>query len=132
MTIKSEKNGYHSTQDVVYRKIPKSEFYGFVVGFALGMILRGLINLSGLFEVNDNYISYVLCMVGLAIGWWVDQKYYMVKDEPEETGEEEAEAAGNTDAETAAETVKAPEQQPEIIEGTSTQDTLKKMFDRNE
>ena len=85
--IKSAKNGYHSTQRTIYGRIPASEFYGFVLG--------------------------------VAIGWWYDQKYFMVKDEPEE-GAESAEVSA---AEKPAE--------PEVIEGASTQDTLKAMFARN-
>lgn len=117
--IKSAKNGYHSTQRTIYGRIPASEFYGFVLGIALGYIVRGVINLSGLMEINNSDLAFVFCAIGVAIGWWYDQKYFMVKDEPEE-GAESAEVSA---AEKPAE--------PEVIEGTSTQDTLKAMFARN-
>ena len=117
--IKSAKNGYHSTQRTIYGRIPASEFYGFVLGIALGYIVRGVINLSGLMEINNSDLAFVFCAIGVAIGWWYDQKYFMVKDEPEE-GSESAEVSA---AEKPAE--------PEVIEGASTQDTLKAMFARN-
>lgn len=130
MKIKSAKNGYHSTQRTIYGKVPASEFYGFVLGIAFGYIIGALINMSGVMVVNHSDIAIILCIVGVAIGWWYDQKYYMVKDDPEEGAETSAEdpaaegsAAENSAAEDAA--------QPEIIEGSSTQGTLKKMFERN-
>ena len=130
MKIKSAKNGYHSTQRTIYGKVPASEFYGFVLGIAFGYIIGALINMSGVMVVNHSDIAIILCIVGVAIGWWYDQKYYMVKDEPEEGEETSAEdpaAEGSAAEDTAAEDTA----QPEIIEGSSTQGTLKKMFERN-
>jgi hypothetical protein len=147
MKIKSAKNGYHSTQRTIYGRIPASEFYGFVLGIALGYIVRGVVNLSGIAEINNSDLAFVFCAIGVAIGWWYDQKYYMVKDEPEEGAEEmkegeEAEpavsavgAAAEPDASPARAAAEAPEQTPverEVIEGTSTQDMLRQMFARNE
>lgn len=147
MKIKSAKNGYHSTQRTIYGRIPASEFYGFVLGIALGYIVRGVVNLSGIAEINNSDLAFVFCAIGVAIGWWYDQKYYMVKDEPEEGAEEmkegeEAEpavsavgAASEPDASSARAAAEAPEQTPverEVIEGTSTQDMLRQMFARNE
>lgn len=128
--IKSEKNGYHSTQRTIYGRIPASEFYGFVLGIALGYIIRGVVNLSGLMEINNSDLAFVFCAIGVAIGWWYDQKYFMVKDEPEEGAEEAAEGA---EAEAAVSVSKAASQAEErqVIEGTSTQDTLRQMFARN-
>lgn len=139
MKIKSAKNGYHSTQRTIYGKVPASEFYGFVLGIAFGYIIGALINMSGVMTVNHSDIAIILCIVGVAIGWWYDQKYYMVKDDPEEGAETSAEdsaggsvAEGSAAKDTAAEDTAAEDAaQPEIIEGTSTQDTLKKMFERN-
>ena len=139
MKIKSAKNGYHSTQRTIYGKVPASEFYGFVLGIAFGYIIGALINMSGVMVVNHSDIAIILCIVGVGIGWWYDQKYYMVKDEPEEGAETSAEdsaggsaAEGSAAKDTAAEDTAAEDTaQPEIIEGTSTQDTLKKMFERN-
>ena len=136
MKIKSAKNGYHSTQRTIYGRIPASEFYGFVLGIALGYIVRGVVNLSGLMEINNSDLAFVFCAIGVAIGWWYDQKYYMVKDEPEEGAEEMKEGE---EAEPAVSAVKAaaeaPDQAPaerELIEGSSTQDVLRQMFARNE
>ena len=129
MKIKSAKNGYHSTQRTIYGKVPASEFYGFVLGIAFGYIIGALINMSGVMVVNHSDIAIILCIVGVAIGWWYDQKYYMVKDDPEEGAETSAEdSAGGAAAENSAAEDAA---QPEIIEGSSTQGTLKKMFERN-
>ena len=104
MKIKSAKNGYHSTQRTIYGKVPASEFYGFVLGIAFGYIIGALINMSGVMTVNHSDIAIILCIVGVGIGWWYDQKYYMVKDEPEEGEETSAEgsAAENSAAEDAA------------------------------
>ena len=136
MKIKSAKNGYHSTQRTIYGRIPASEFYGFVLGIALGYIVRGVVNLSGLMEINNSDLAFVFCAIGVAIGWWYDQKYFMVKDEPEEGAEEIKEGE---EAEPAVSAVKAaseaPDQAPaerELIEGSSTQDVLRQMFARNE
>lgn len=148
--IKSEKNGYHSTQRTIYGRIPASEFYGFVLGIALGYIVRGVVNLSGIAEINNSDLAFVFCAIGVAVGWWYDQKYFMVKDEPEEDTEEmkegkEAEPAAPAAGEAAEPEVSAaetPEQAPEkasakspvereVIEGTSTQDMLRQMFARN-
>ena len=117
--IKSAKNGYHSTQRTIYGRIPASEFYGFVLGIAIGYIIPAVINLSGIAEVNNGDFAIFFCIIGVAIGWWYDQKHFMVKDEPEE-GAEYAEVSA---------AVKPAE--PEVIEGASTQDTLKAMFARN-
>ena len=139
MKIKSAKNGYHSTQRTIYGKVPASEFYGFVLGIAFGYIIGALINMSGVMVVNHSDIAIILCIVGVGIGWWYDQKYYMVKDEPEEGAETSVEdsaggsaAEGSAAKDTAAEDTAAEDTaQPEIIEGSSTQGTLKKMFERN-
>ena len=131
MKIKSAKNGYHSTQRTIYGRIPASEFYGFVIGIALGYIVRGVVNLSGLMEINNSDLAFVFCAIGVGIGWWYDQKYFMVKDEPEEGAEEIKEG---TEAGTAESAVKEAEETPEereLIEGSSTQDVLKQMFARN-
>jgi hypothetical protein len=90
--------------------------------------------MSGVMVVNHSDIAIILCIVGVGIGWWYDQKYYMVKDEPEEGAETSAEdSAGGSAAEGSAAKDTAAEDtaQPEIIEGSSTQGTLKKMFERN-
>ena len=140
--IKSEKNGYHSTQRTIYGRIPASEFYGFVLGIALGYIVRGVVNLSGIAEINNSDLAFVFCAIGVAVGWWYDQKYFMVKDEPEEDTEEPEVSAAELAASSARAAAETPEQAPEkasakspvereVIEGTSTQDMLRQMFARN-
>ena len=124
MKIKSAKNGYHSTQRTIYSRIPASEFYGFVLGIAVGYIVPAVINLSGIAQVNNSDVAIIFCIIGVVIGWWYDQKYFMVKDEPEESPEEAEEPVAVTAAE------KPMEREP--IEGKSTQDTLRAMFARNE
>jgi hypothetical protein len=127
--IKSAKNGYHSTQRTIYGRIPASEFYGFVLGIAIGYIIPAVINLSGIAEVNNSDFAIFFCIIGVIIGWWYDQKHFMVKDEPEEGAEEAVEGT-----EAAVSVSKAAAQTPaerQVIEGASTQDTLKDMFARN-
>lgn len=108
------KPGYHSTQEKIYG-IKRSEFYGFVLGYATGTILRGIFNLK------DNTAAIICAAIGVLIGIWWDRKYCMAKDEPEEAEEDLQE----TPAENAA-----PSADLEL-EGASTQETLKKMFERN-
>jgi hypothetical protein len=82
-------------------------------------------------EINNSDLAFVFCAIGVGIGWWYDQKYFMIKDEPEEGAEEIKEG---TEAGTAESAVKAAEETPEereLIEGSSTQDVLKQMFARN-
>ena len=127
--IKNGKNGYHSTQRTIYGRIPASEFYGFVLGIAIGYIIPAVINLSGIAEVNNSDFAIFFCIIGVIIGWWYDQKHFMVKDEPEEGAEEAVEGT-----EAAVSVSKAAAQTPaerQVIEGASTQDTLKAMFARN-
>lgn len=131
MKIKSAKNGYHSTQRTIYGRIPASEFYGFVIGIALGYIVRGVVNLSGLMEINNSDLAFVFCAIGVAIGWWYDQKYFMVKDEPEEGAEEIKEGTAAGMAESAVKAAEETPEERELIEGSSTQDVLKQMFARN-
>ena len=134
------KKGYHSTQDKVYGKIARSEFYGFVLGYAVGTILRGI------FKLDSNTVPQIKAGIGLLIGIWYDRKYFMVKD-----GEDEAENVGEAaGAETAgalssdqedhagAKTVEALSPVEEDHAGTeeiasgSIQANLKKMFENIE
>lgn len=79
------KRGYHSTQDKVFGSIPRSEFLGVAVGFALGMIAHGLLHLEG------SKLEIAGAAVGFLVGYVVDRKFFAEKDVPPE----EIEAAEN-------------------------------------
>lgn len=124
------KPGYHSTQSKMYNKIPRSEFYGFVLGYAVGTIIRGVFNLQ------SNTLQLLLAVIGLGIGVWVDRKYFMVKDEPENEdlpeGEEAAEeVTSGTGAAAQSIQPSAADKGPEEEAG-SMQQRLKKMFENHE
>lgn len=118
------KEGYHSTQEKVYGKIPRSEFYGFVLGYAVGTILRGIFNLQ------SSTLAIILAAIGVGIGIWYDRKYFMVKD-----GEDEAENAEEASDADAVETVSAEKVDDASVEEAasgSMQQNLKKMFENIE
>ena len=70
------KEGYHSNQDCIFGTIKRSEFYGFVLGYAFGTIYRGL------FDVSDNMMPVILAALGFLIGIWYDRKFCIVPDDP--------------------------------------------------
>lgn len=80
-----KKKGTHSTQKKYFGTVPRSEFYGFVLGYAIGLILTGALHLESQFQT-------LLCAVaGLGIGYYIDRKYYQEPDEPaQSTGAGEA------------------------------------------
>ena len=129
------KPGYQSTQSKIYGTIPRSEFYGFVLGYAVGTILRGIFNLQ------DTILQLALAAVGLLIGIWVDRKYFMVKDEQEEDTAEtaetlpvegEADKAGLTGADLSVQNNPPSGVDEQDQEETgSMQQRLKKMFEDN-
>lgn len=70
------KKGYHSVQSKAFGTIPRSEFVGIALGYGVGMFLTGLFNM-------DSYILEIVgAVIGFAIGWYVDEKYYQEKDVP--------------------------------------------------
>ena len=73
------KEGYHSNQDCIFGTIKRSEFYGFVLGYAFGTIYRGL------FDVSDNMMPVILAALGFLIGIWYDRKFCIVPDDPPPT-----------------------------------------------
>ncbi|MDO4173835.1 MAG: hypothetical protein Q4D42_03625 [Eubacteriales bacterium] len=76
------KKGYHSVQDKKFGTIPRSEFIGVVLGYAIGLFLTGLFRM-------DNYVLQIVgAVIGFAIGWYIDQKYYLEKDVPVEEMEQ--------------------------------------------
>ena len=104
-----KKKGYHSTQRLYFNTIPRSEFYGFVLGYAVGIILQGLFGVeSGFWDI----FKLVLTAVGFMIGYYIDLKYFQEKDEPfvepEEIEDEDEAAETAPAAENAAATENAP------------------------
>lgn len=71
----------HSTQRKYFGTIPRSEFYGFVLGYALGLIISGLLRLDSQFQ------HILFALVGFGIGYYIDKKYYQEPDEPDNTDE---------------------------------------------
>lgn len=72
------KKGYHSVQNKAFGTIPRSEFVGIALGYGVGMFLTGLFHMDG-------YILEIAgAVIGFAIGWHIDQKYYLEKDVPVE------------------------------------------------
>lgn len=72
------KRGYHSTQIKYFNTIPRSEFLGLTLGFALGMFFTGLFRLDGI------VLEVVGTAIGFAVGYWIDDKYFLEKDIPVE------------------------------------------------
>ncbi len=72
------KRGYHSTQSKYFNTIPRSEFLGIALGFAIGMFL------TGLFRLDSTVLEIVGAGIGFAVGYWIDGKYFAEKDIPVE------------------------------------------------
>lgn len=72
------KKGYHSTQIKVFGTIPRSEFLGIALGYAIGMFFTGFLHMDGY------VLEAVGTVIGFAAGWYVDQKYFLEKDVPVE------------------------------------------------
>ena len=72
-----KKKGYHSTQKKYFNTIPKSEFYGVALGYAIGLFMTGLL------RIESQIPQLVTAVIGFLIGYYVDYKYYRVKDEPD-------------------------------------------------
>ena len=66
----------HTTQKKYFGTVPRSEFYGFVVGYAIGLFVTGALRLQSQFQEN------IFACVGLAIGYYIDKKYFQEPDEP--------------------------------------------------
>ncbi|MGM9616623.1 hypothetical protein [Butyricicoccus sp.] len=72
------KKGYHSTQSKTFGTIPRSEFLGIALGYAIGMFF------TGFFHMDGYVLEIVGAVIGFAAGWYVDQKYFLEKDVPVE------------------------------------------------
>ena len=91
----NKKRGTHSTQKKYFNTIPKSEFYGVALGYALGLILGGLLRLE------SQIPQLALAVIGFGIGYFIDKKYFQEPDEPYE------DAAETDDADEAVEVEEA-------------------------
>ena len=91
----NKKKGTHSTQKKYFNTIPRSEFYGLAIGYALGLILGGLLRLE------SQIPQLALAVIGFGIGYFIDKKYFQEPDEPFE------EAAETDDADEAVEAEEA-------------------------
>ncbi len=98
-----EKKTY-STQKKYFGTIPKSEFYGVCIGYALGLIL------TGFFRMETQIPQLVLALIGFGIGYYIDKKYYTrpVEPESEEAAGPEAALAAETVANTAESLSESP------------------------
>ena len=114
------KRGYHSTQSRIYG-IPRSEFYGFLLGYAAGLLLSGALKLA--FRLDLSPLPLVLAAVGALIGVLVDRKYFQEKDEPEDGGAQEAAPEGGDQEGGArpAEGLPAPDADSPGVEGALAQ-----------
>lgn len=72
------KKGYHSTQSKAFGTIPRSEFIGIALGYAIGMFF------TGFFHMDGYVLEAIGAVIGFAAGWYVDQKYFLEKDVPVE------------------------------------------------
>lgn len=99
--------GYHSTQKKYLGAIPRSEFYGVAAGYALGLII------SGLFRLETQLLELALAVVGFLIGYYVDYKYYRVKDEPAESKPEAVEEKPAEEIAVSSEGALSPDESPE-------------------
>ena len=86
------KRGYHSTQKKYFNTVPRSEFLGLALGFAIGMFL------TGLFRLDGSALEIVGAVIGFAVGYWIDNRYFVEKDVPvEQIDAETQQNAGESD-----------------------------------
>lgn len=89
------KRGYHSTQKKYFNTVPRSEFLGLALGFAIGMFL------TGLFRLDGSALEIVGAVIGFAVGYWIDNRYFVEKDVPvEQIDAETRQNAGESDSTT--------------------------------
>ena len=105
----NDKKKTHSTQKKYFNTIPKSEFYGIAIGYALGLIIGGLLRLE------SQIPQLAAAVIGFGIGYFIDKKYYQEPDEPYES-ESAAEADDEDDAADADEEEKSAALESESIE----------------
>ena len=92
----NDKKKTHSTQKKYFNTIPRSEFYGIAIGYALGLIIGGLLRLE------SQIPQLAAAVIGFGIGYFIDKKYYQEPDEPyesESAAEADDDAADGNEAE---------------------------------
>ena len=72
------KKGFHSTQDKVWNTVPRSEFLGVAIGWAIGMIVHGAL------QMDSSLPEIVGAAIGFSIGYLIDRAFFMEKDVLEE------------------------------------------------
>jgi hypothetical protein len=92
----NKKRGTHSTQKKYFNTIPKSEFYGVTLGYALGLILGGFLRLE------TQIPQLAMALIGFGIGYYIDKKYYQEPDEPIESSSDAADESDSDDESYAA------------------------------
>ena len=105
----NDKKKTHSTQKKYFNTIPRSEFYGIAIGYALGLIIGGLLRLE------SQIPQLAAAVIGFGIGYFIDKKYYQEPDEPYES-ESAAEADDEDGAADADEEEKSAALESESIE----------------
>lgn len=93
---KKDKVKTHSTQRKYFGTIPRSEFYGFVLGYAVGLFISGALHLE------SQYQQIVCAVIGLAIGYYIDKKYFQEPDEPVSQGDGSADSSDMSQGEGSA------------------------------
>ena len=105
----NDKKKTHSTQKKYFNTIPRSEFYGVAIGYALGLIIGGLLRLE------SQIPQLAVAVIGFGIGYFIDKKYYQEPDEPYES-ESAAEADDEDEAADANEEEESASLESESIE----------------
>ena len=105
----NNKKKTHSTQKKYFNTIPRSEFYGIAIGYALGLIIGGLLRLE------SQIPQLAAAVIGFGIGYFIDKKYYQEPDEPYES-ESAAEADDEDEAADANEEEESASLESESIE----------------
>lgn len=103
----NDKKKTHSTQKKYFNTIPRSEFYGIAIGYALGLIIGGLLRLE------SQIPELAAAVIGFGIGYFIDKKYYQEPDEPYES-ESAAEADDEADV--------IEEEEPAAVESESVEE----------
>ena len=75
----NDKKKTHSTHKKYFNTIPRSEFYGVAIGYALGLIIGGLLRLE------SQIPQLAAAVIGFGIGYFIDKKYFQEPDEPYES-----------------------------------------------